>query len=133
MNAKFKMTLILVLTLALGMVLGALMQNYYMHSTWKNRAQKMRTADGFVGHFVKIIEPDEARRAEVERILRNAHAKFEQKLRPQFQTYKNIMDSLKIELRPALTDAQFEKLQKKIDQRFRRQAEKQREKKTQRE
>jgi hypothetical protein len=110
MNSKIKITSILILTLIIGMVLGAAIHGSYMKNRFKRSVSRMRTPDGFVKRYEKIIEPNDSQKEVVEKILLKTYDKLQQLFRPPTTQFENIMDSLRWELKPILTVEQNEKL-----------------------
>lgn len=108
MNIKVKTVSILVFTLVIGMVLGALIHGAVMRNRFKQTAFRMRTQWGFVERMERVIQPDDSQREEMRKILRKHFQKMN-----QFQAEMSvIMDSLRIELEPILTKEQKERLER---------------------
>ena len=110
MNSKLKITSILILTLIIGMVLGAVIHGSYMKNRFRKSVSRMRTPEGFVKRYEKIIEPNDSQKEDVEKILLKTYDKLQQLYRSPTNQFESIMDSLRLELQPILTAEQNEKL-----------------------
>ena len=115
MNVKFKMSLIIIGTLLVGIVLGALLQGAIYRQKFENRLVRMRTPEGFVNRFYRILEPTPEQKPKVDRILRESFEQLEKQVRPPVTGVREILDSLKTQLAPILTPQQNERLKHHLD------------------
>ena len=106
MNIKVKTMSILIVTLVIGMVLGALIHGAVMQNRLKQTAFRMRTPMGFIQRMERVIQPDDSQRAEMRKILQ----KHFQKIDRYQAEIAGKMDSLRIELETILTEKQKERL-----------------------
>lgn len=75
----------------------------------------MRSVEGFVNRFDKIIQPTPVQKETVDRILRNTFEKIKKRYKPPDRRFRGIMDSLLIELKPVLTPPQKKRLQEHFE------------------
>ena len=119
MNLKVKSSLIIIVTLIIGIVLGIILsQLFFRPPRMIDRIAELRSPEGFLERFERIINPSESQKDKIREIL-NKH--FE-RLHDQSQKFRDqfveLNDSLRIELEPILNDAQKERLDKMVE-RFR--------------
>jgi hypothetical protein len=119
MNLKVKSSLIIIVTLIIGMALGIILsRSIFRPPKMIDRIAELRSPEGFMERFERIINPSESQKDKIREIL-NTH--FERvhnqslKFRDQFA---ELNDSLRIELEPILNDEQKERLDK-MTERFR--------------
>ena len=110
MNIHVKTSLILIVTLLIGMILGALLGGALLRSRVKDRAARIRTPHGFANRMERIIQPDESQREAVREILLRHADRFSQ-FHDQFAA---LADSLKKDLDPILTEEQKLRLERMI-------------------
>ena len=108
MKIEFKTAIILILTLIVGMILGALIYGTVMRSHVKQTALRLRTPGGFIRRMEMVMDLDESQRDRVHEILLNHHEKMVQL---GFEV-RVMMDSLQKELEPILTKEQMNRLKK---------------------
>jgi len=109
------MSLILISTLIIGMILGAVLHGTYMRYHFRKNIARWRTSEGFVKRFEKVIQPADHQKDEVEKILNKTFENMRKKLRPRFQKFESIMDSMKLELEPFLTLEQKKRLNEYLE------------------
>jgi len=110
MNVQTKTAAILIATLLLGVLLGALLSGMLLRRGFETRLARMRTPPGFINRFEAVIQPDESQREELRRILAKHARRFEE-YRAQFPA---LMDSLRKDLDPILTDEQKQRLRRVV-------------------
>ena len=110
MQAKTKSGLILGSTLLLGVLIGALLFGWFM----RDRMRHIPHPQHFSRRMERMIEPrDEAQREVVEEILE----RYQQQLRDidmaHRETLRAHMDSVLAELRPVLSQQQFQRVERR--------------------
>jgi hypothetical protein len=115
MNLKLKSSLIIIMTLIIGMVLGGLIVDTFLKKDRiRDRIAHLRKPEGFVQRFEQIIEPDSAQREIIRDILK-AHFDRVEKTSVHFREQMRVLnDSLRMELEPILTEQQKEKLRRRL-------------------
>jgi hypothetical protein len=112
MKTNTKTVLIIVATLLIGILIGALGSGFVVHR-FATRMADMRHRDMFVERMVELIEPAPEQEAEVRDIL-TRHAEEFTELADGFQEdTAALFDSLRSELDPVLTDEQKERLEER--------------------
>ena len=110
MNMKLKTSLIIIITLIVGMVIGAMVNRAFLHNRVQRVFQK-RTPNVFVQSYLAAIKPDEKQRKQIREILdRNARimSEIREKNREDLET---AMDTMNAELEAVLTPEQMERLE----------------------
>jgi len=107
MKAMTKTVFLLTLVFILGGISGAVLQGYLMRRHIKTVTRHMRTPEGFIERFERIIDPSDEQRKEIIAILEKHH----EKMMAFHKAFPLRMDSLKMDLDSVLTDEQKEKLQ----------------------
>lgn len=111
MNARTRSTVILVGTLILGMLLGALLTNLYFERR-VGRMKALRTEEGFIRTYEDVIRPDEGPQKEkVREILRRSAPRFQRTFEEHRSEFRRMVDSLHAELNPLLTPDQRGRLE----------------------
>ena len=98
MNIKVKTALIIIITLVMGIVIGAMLNRALLQRRI-NRAFSWRLPDFMITHIERIIEPDQEQRKRLREVLRK-HA----------ERMMEIRENHRIELQES-----FESLQKEMD------------------
>jgi uncharacterized membrane-anchored protein YhcB (DUF1043 family) len=110
MKTNTKTVLIIVATLVIGILIGALGSGFMVHR-FARRMADMRHREMFVERMMEVIEPAPEQEAEVRDIL-TRHAEEFTKLADGFhKDTAALFDSLRSELDPVLTDEQKERLE----------------------
>ena len=113
MNLKVKSSIIIVSTFILGMVVGIiLMRSVFPPPKMIDRIAEGRTPKGFMDRFERIIDPTESQREEIEKILQRHFERMHNQSVKFRDHFKQMNDSLRIELNPILSDEQKERLDK---------------------
>jgi hypothetical protein len=107
MNLHVKTSIILIVTLLIGMVLGALLGGAFLRSRVKHRVERMRTPQGLAERMEKIIQPDDTNREAVREVLRKHAARFSE----YHEGFAALADSLHKDLDPILTDEQKQRME----------------------
>ena len=108
MNTRIKTTLVIVITLVIGMIIGALIHGAVMRNRYRQIAFRMRTNEGFMRRMERVIQPDESQR----KALRAVLEKHFQRMSEFGAGFQSMMDSLKNELDLILTEEQRERLER---------------------
>ncbi len=106
MKTRYKSLILLLCTLIVGMVLGALIHGTVMGNRIKRSALRLGQFEGMTRRFERYIDLEPEQREAMEEIFKKHKANLDSH-RIQFFT---LMDSLNKELEPILTDEQKEKL-----------------------
>ncbi len=96
MNAKS--TLILSVTLLIGILLGFLLKSYILQNKFDDM-RRLRGPGGFTKLFEKIIEPTEEQKLLLDPVLEKYQSKMSEVRKSSFENMKLIFDSLRIELK----------------------------------
>jgi hypothetical protein len=114
LSARTKSILILVLTLLLGGVLGAMLNGWLVHQRI-DRLQRLRTEAGFTRMMERTIEPrDAAQRDQVRAILERTAGQVEAIQRQRRHEMRAVVDSMRTELRAVLTAEQMSRLERRL-------------------
>ena len=113
MNIKVKTALILICTLVIGIVLGAMLNRALMHMKIKGFLA-MRTHKGFVERLEDIIQPTTPQKNEVTAILDKYALQFDS-LHEEFKgRVSSLLTSFKNDLTPVLTPEQMKNMEEKF-------------------
>lgn len=118
MNDRTKSALLLVATLAIGMVLGSLITG----AVANRRLDDLADARGRMGaFFLRAIEPESEEQAEAIRaVLDGAAPRFREVFESTREEMKHLSDSVLAELDPILTVEQKQRLEERMRLRLRR-------------
>jgi hypothetical protein len=106
MNAKFKSVLIVVLTLAIGGLLGAVATGTAMSSR-VDQLNKLRTSQGFAETMERVVEPTDAGQRETIRLILDDGAERLAELGRKHRAERSAMvDSIRTELNEVITTEQ---------------------------
>jgi uncharacterized protein YneF (UPF0154 family) len=106
---KFKPVLILAGTLIIGFVLGFFVSGSVTHHKIQSY-MRVTEKEGFVNMIYERIDPSDEQKEQLYPILQ----KYSQKSNTCLERHKVVIDSLRTELEPFLTDQQMQKLEKCI-------------------
>ena len=113
MNLKVKSSLIIIGTFILGMIIGMIfMRLFFPPPQMIDRIAEGRTPHGFSERFERIIEPSDSQREEIRKILRQHFEKMHNQSEKFRGRFRQLNDSLLIELDPILNEEQKERLEK---------------------
>jgi len=119
MNIKVKITLIIIITLALGIVIGAMLNRALLQHRI-NRAFSWRSPEFMINNFIDIIEPDQEQRKLIREIL-NKNAERMMELRENHRKeLQESFESLQKELDLILTPEQKRRLLRRLPGPFQR-------------
>jgi len=111
MNIKVKITFIIIITLAIGIVIGALLNRTLSQNRIK-RILERRNPPIFISFYERIIGPDTDQRVKVREVL-NKYAQNFSEIRTNYQEeLQSTLESMTAELEPLLTSEQKERLEK---------------------
>ncbi|MGI9174642.1 MAG: hypothetical protein ACR2GR_04935 [Rhodothermales bacterium] len=117
MTARSKSILLLLATLLIGMVLGALI-NARLAEQRLERIAFLRSSRGFVRFWEEAVEPqDEAQREAIEAVLEQAGRRLAEHMRTTSGEMQDIIDSTKTELDALLTPEQRARLERRMQRR----------------
>jgi hypothetical protein len=115
MNMKIKTMIILVFTLLIGIILGALLDRTIMRIRFQKRFHEVRRARGITRLLEDLIRPDESQYEAVKGILEKYSKRLHDQREKSFQEMDVVMDSLRAELDQILTDEQKARLKKDME------------------
>jgi len=116
MNMKVKTTIVIIITLIFGIVLGAMLNRTFMHQRIK-RAFDAVNPNRFTMILERVIDPTEEQKKQIRGILQK-HAKYDAELRKNLTDgMQASIESLKKELDSVLTPEQKERLEKMMRER----------------
>ncbi len=106
MKNQYKSVLVLVVTLFIGMILGALIHGTIMQKRIKDTAFRMRAPFGLLHILEDVVDLDDSQQEAVREILK----KHQERMSRSRREVRAMMDSLRKELEPILTQEQLERL-----------------------
>jgi ABC-type cobalt transport system substrate-binding protein len=109
MKIHTKSALILLATLALGMLLGALLGGALLQRRM-HPAPGMRMARHFADHFEAVVRPEESQRDTVRAILDGYAGRFEELYYRHHGEVEALIDSMRADMHGILTEEQMERL-----------------------
>jgi len=115
MNVRIKTSIIILITLLIGVVTGVLIDRTIMRNQFQQKFAGMRRPQGMILMLERIIKPDESQYQELREILKRYSQKLHQIGEMSRLEMNTVMDSLKTELDPILTDEQKDRLQSRIE------------------
>ena len=111
MQTKAKSLIILITTFLLGIILGVVGSNLFIPRHVRGKLDRMRTPEGFVAVYERIIQPAAAQKDTLDTILRNYFNRFNTRSAENYHQFRSLEDSLYQELQPLLTDEQQKRLE----------------------
>ena len=119
MNLKVKSSLIIIVTLIIGMALGIILaQSFFRPPNMFDKMSALRSPEGFAERFERIIDPNESQKEKIREILQFHFQKMHNQSSEFRQRFMQLNDSLRAELDPILNDEQKDRLNK-MEERFR--------------
>ena len=113
MKTKFKISILFLTVLLVGMVIGALINGAIIKNRMDN-IMKLRGKGGYGTFIEQIIKPDDSQREQLrETIDKYSTTLFELRARSRNEMIA-VMDSMRTEISPLLTDEQIDRLQRPI-------------------
>ena len=109
MKNQYKSVLILVITLFIGMILGALIHGAFMQNRIKDMAFRMRAPFGLLRILEDVVDLDESQQEAVHEVLK----RHQERMSRSRREVRTMMDSLRKELEPILTQEQLERLDRR--------------------
>lgn len=113
MKATIKSSIILILTLFVGIAIGFELNGIMLRHRFES-AQSMRRPGGFVNLFEDIIQPDNNQRQIIEPIILKYHTQIDKISKMNMGKVGELIDSMHAELRPKLSKEQESRLQERI-------------------
>jgi len=110
MNIKVKITFIIIITLAIGIVIGALLNRTLSQNRIK-RILERRNPPIFISFYERIIEPNADQRDSVRKILDKYAQRFLEIRANSQEELQSSFESMTAELEPLLTPEQKERLE----------------------
>ena len=114
---QIKASILLIVTLLLGLILGGLGSQYLIENRFEQMA-KMRYPEGFVNVFEQIIDSKGTEADTVRVILREHHIKFMELNNQHLENIESMIDSMRNDLEPFLTEEQIEHISKRMEHRM---------------
>lgn len=113
-SPQTKSVLILLATLLLGALLGAVLTGWWVQQR-TDRIRALRTADGFVERVVRQVEPTSAAQRDSVQVIARNRADQLQRLRGAHRAdTRAVLDSLRQDLQPVLTEEQITRLERRL-------------------
>ncbi|MFH1195211.1 MAG: hypothetical protein V1720_05835 [bacterium] len=111
MKPKIKSSLILVVTLFIGIAIGFEISEIMIKKRFES-FKDVREPKGFVNMFNEILKPGENQKAEVDSILLKYHKQIDSVFKSGFAVVKTQMDSMRTELSKILNKEQMDRFDK---------------------
>jgi len=113
MQTKTKTIFIISVTLIIGIVIGSVLTATVLRSyRYRDRIDKIRTPEGFVSRFEKIIEPNEQQKEQVQKILLDHFTRLDSTSTQYYSQMRDMRDTLNKQIVPILTPEQKERWEK---------------------
>lgn len=114
MNVKIKTSILLVITIFIGIIIGAIAGSHYGERSVYDRMSRLRTQEGFIHRIERAINPTEDQKEIVTRLLAEHFDKIKNISTDARTLIKSQNDSILLALKPILTDEQIVKLEKRL-------------------
>jgi len=109
-----KSAIIIISTLVLGLVLGALLSGAFLrHLVTHDPAARL--SEHFVHRFHRVIEPEESQKDTVDAILETYSERFIAMNHEHFSEVGSLMDSMHADLTSVLTAEQIERMHERME------------------
>ena len=119
MNLKVKSSLIIIVTLIIGMVLGVIFtRSFFRPPNMFDIMSELRSPRGFAERFERIIDPSESQKEKIRYILQLHFERIHNQSQQFRKHFIELSDSLRADLDPILNEDQKERLDK-MEERFR--------------
>ncbi len=112
-SSKTKASIILLVTLALGILIGGLGSNY-LKTQRIGRMAHMRHRDGFQHVLNQVLNPTEEQKIAIREVTDKYHEKFAKQLEANMLHMEASFDSMKADLKPILTEEQLRLFEKRF-------------------
>ena len=116
MRTKTKTILLISVTLIIGIVIGSVLTATVLRSyRYRDRIDKIRTPEGFVSRFEKIIEPNAVQKEQIHKILLDHFKLIDSTSTQYYSQMRDMRDTLNKQIVPILTPAQKERWEKYLE------------------
>lgn len=113
MNLHVKSSLIIIVTLIIGMFLGIILTRSFLRPPKMiDRISELRSPKGFAERFERIIDPSESQKEKIQHILQSHFERMHNHSLKFRNEFMKLNDSLRADLDPILTDEQKKRLDK---------------------
>ncbi len=112
MNTRSRAVLIVIATLAIGVVVGTLLVGPLVARHHFRHLDTLRTREGFASRMEKIIEPNASQVGPVRDVLAKYAEQFEEMNTKYHESMKALTDSMRQDLSPILTEEQKTRLER---------------------
>lgn len=110
MNSTTKSVLVLIVTLGIGVAIGAMLWAA-VHNMQMERTRSLRDRDELSRRIENAIVPqDETQREQVHAIVETYHSRLSHIYRQSSRSVRNAVDSLRVQLGDVLDETQLERL-----------------------
>jgi hypothetical protein len=122
MNIRLKTSLIVLVTVILGIILGILIERSIIHEHFRRKNMQSRFSDVFRSRMEQLINPDSTQQDTIKRILDRQSRRMDETDSLIHSKIQSNLDSLKNDLKFVLRDEQFKLVEEKLDRlkRYRR-------------
>ncbi|MDX2247630.1 MAG: hypothetical protein SF052_12675 [Bacteroidia bacterium] len=110
MDPRIKPILIILLTLVIGFAAGFISSGWIVKKRFENMRKIMDDQAHFENFFSQIAQADPEQMAKIRPILEKYHEEVRQSQRIFFTQMRERSDSLRLQLKPYLTEEQIEKV-----------------------
>ncbi|MBN2089858.1 hypothetical protein JW964_09595 [candidate division KSB1 bacterium] len=115
MNIRLKTSLIVLVTIILGIIAGILIERSILHERFRRKFMQSRVSDVFRSRMEQLISPDSTQQDTVKKIL-DKHSKRMGETDSLIHTrIQSNLDSLKNELKFVLREDQFKRVEEKVE------------------
>ena len=105
-SPRTKSIALLIATLLLGVVLGAVMNAWWAHERFE-RLRRLRSPGGFEQMIERVVEPNAPeQRREIERVVSRSAQRLDSLRARHWRELRTVIDSMRTDLEPILTDEQ---------------------------
>jgi hypothetical protein len=115
MKAPLKSTLIIVVTLLIGIAIGFQISEMTLKSQFRKMSE-FRQPQGFLNFFEEVIKPGPEQKKIIEPIILKYHNITDSVARSSFKKFGSLLDSMQVELKPNLTGEQNKNLAKRLSE-----------------
>ncbi len=115
MNAKWKTFGSLLLMLIIGYLIGTFVTSTVSQRHY-DQISRMRYRDGFFRLFDRYLDLNKEQTVVIEEVLNRHHERFIQVNEKHIAAIKSVLDSLKTDIKPHLTDDQIKRLDQLMTQ-----------------
>ena len=113
-SPRTKSIALLIATLLLGVVLGAVMNAWWAHERF-DRLRRLRSPGGFEQMIERVVEPNSPeQRREIEQVVSRSAQRLDSLRARHWRELRTVIDSMRTDLEPILTDEQEAALTRRI-------------------